>query len=1066
MPVTSTTLAGENVWQLSGNVTDAELRTAWAGLIVNNRYRPGRAIYIDNTCSLTGVRGTFYIDAQNLGIILHTGRNKANTLFRNWFFTQTVGLSVGARGNFVRVTNGTTITQTIADGIDMQGGGMMYAVIGNPGGADPRFLNEMIFGTLDGTLITSAAWTEQELQPVSYGTIWRGLNIQKCANIPIVNSGNQVVYRTNFNTEILIANPISIYSGANGCFVSTVMRKQGATFTNSLANTFDSNGLTTILILNNWRDESYFGASKTNLTATNWSAQNRFIGGVLKKIQVQPSTVIRTYDSRSTTTSQKSTFSETTTDFLTGTGTTNLLLQSEVLDNAAWTKGDTTIGVNATTAPDGTMTADRVIENTATAQHRVNNASGVAVTPGIAYTYSFYAKADQRSFVHARIITTGTNAQACFDLTAGTSIQSAGTTATITNVGNGWFRCSISAVTDGRSAICYANLATSSSLTVPTYAGSTANGLFLWGHQLQPGTTATQYLQTTTSRADGYFTTESDATTGRASIVCVGAIATGGSVAITRFTGQRFTLQKFGFRVQVETPDLTFGDDDLSAFSPITMTEQTGISRTQAEITAATTIGGFQQLLEELHVLALGLTGAASYNAFGGGNLFTFEGGVLTTNFTTVNVDATAASKIAYNSATNVLTIKSSVLTSNDVVQEWVNSGTVNLQNGAAIQGIYSSSGSQSSIFELNVSAGSSIYVGATATSATKLFSADVAEGSYRAYFAPGVNTEQVLVRELYGFQRQSIVITPSGGLTSWTPVDIPDVGITEEDLATVQAYTTLETNKKLYDRMAAYRLTEAGIKLGNLLSRAGSAIEWDAGYSGVVKQDAAAVLSRTGNVFTIKANGLAADDKYTTNILVSPATLTADTNEVMGTEIEDGNGNSSVTIQAASVSTFEIWKLADSVPEDDYADGDLLATVGPGKFRFIGVNGFKLVIRDQSTNYRVTVEMEKGIYTAELFFGPAVQLAQSALVEQINTKVDLMQIDINNMPTSVWDRVIETGHNAKQMMRLFASVLLGKLSGAGTDTETFRDINDTKDRVVATVDEAGNRTNIERDAS
>jgi hypothetical protein len=61
---------------------------------------------------------------------------------------------------------------------------------------------------------------------------------------------------------------------------------------------------------------------------------------------------------------------------------------------------------------------------------------------------------------------------------------------------------------------------------------------------------------------------------------------------------------------------------------------------------------------------------------------------------------------------------------------------------------------------------------------------------------------------------------------------------------------------------------------------------------------------------------------------------------------------------------------------------------------------------------------------------------------------------------------VLETGHSALALMRLMASVILGKVSGAGTTTETFRDVNDTKDRVVATVDEAGNRTDITRDAS
>lgn len=36
MAVTSTTLLGVNVWQFSGNVTDAEIKTAWSALIVNS----------------------------------------------------------------------------------------------------------------------------------------------------------------------------------------------------------------------------------------------------------------------------------------------------------------------------------------------------------------------------------------------------------------------------------------------------------------------------------------------------------------------------------------------------------------------------------------------------------------------------------------------------------------------------------------------------------------------------------------------------------------------------------------------------------------------------------------------------------------------------------------------------------------------------------------------------------------------------------------------------------------------------------------------------------------------
>ena len=47
------------------------------------------------------------------------------------------------------------------------------------------------------------------------------------------------------------------------------------------------------------------------------------------------------------------------------------------------------------------------------------------------------------------------------------------------------------------------------------------------------------------------------------------------------------------------------------------------------------------------------------------------------------------------------------------------------------------------------------------------------------------------------------------------------------------------------------------------------------------------------------------------------------------------------------------------------------------------------------------------------------------------------------------------------ESLRLHNAVLAGKVSGAGTGTEVFRDINDTKPRITATVDSSGNRTAI-----
>jgi len=58
-------------------------------------------------------------------------------------------------------------------------------------------------------------------------------------------------------------------------------------------------------------------------------------------------------------------------------------------------------------------------------------------------------------------------------------------------------------------------------------------------------------------------------------------------------------------------------------------------------------------------------------------------------------------------------------------------------------------------------------------------------------------------------------------------------------------------------------------------------------------------------------------------------------------------------------------------------------------------------------------------------------------------------------------DTDIESGIGIKELLRLFTAVLTNRSSGGGTDTITFRDYANSKDRIVATVDENGNRLNV-----
>ena len=64
-------------------------------------------------------------------------------------------------------------------------------------------------------------------------------------------------------------------------------------------------------------------------------------------------------------------------------------------------------------------------------------------------------------------------------------------------------------------------------------------------------------------------------------------------------------------------------------------------------------------------------------------------------------------------------------------------------------------------------------------------------------------------------------------------------------------------------------------------------------------------------------------------------------------------------------------------------------------------------------------------------------------------------ELSPENLANAVWTRIIESGFTAEEIMRLLASVAVGKtdIDTSGIDpVVTFRDLDDTKDRVTATM--------------
>jgi len=219
----------------------------------------------------------------------------------------------------------------------------------------------------------------------------------------------------------------------------------------------------------------------------------------------------------------------------------NLSLWNQEFDNGVWAKTGATVTANATTAPDGTNTADKLVEDTTTGVHLAQQA---ITTIASVYTISVYAKAAERGWLN--LAERAGSVQVYFDLVNGVVGTITGSaTANIEPINSSWYRCSITFTSVGGSYGVAVVTATADNTR--SYAGDGTSGIYLWGAQVENRSAVSSYTPTTTQPITNYIPTLLTA-----------------SANVARFDHDPITNESLGLLIEEQRTNLLTYSEDFS----------------------------------------------------------------------------------------------------------------------------------------------------------------------------------------------------------------------------------------------------------------------------------------------------------------------------------------------------------------------------------------------------------------------------------------------------------------------------------------------------------------------
>lgn len=175
---------------------------------------------------------------------------------------------------------------------------------------------------------------------------------------------------------------------------------------------------------------------------------------------------------------------------------TNIGLYSEDISNAAWTKASVSVLSNVVTAPDGTLTGDKLVEDALSSPKAAYQSFSAATITSSCFVKS----AGESRLLRFQTYDSAPNYGSYFNPDTGVfeSVEP-GVTVNVQNVGNGWYR--VSATYIAGTGTRYIALGLAASANTVSYTGNGASGLYVWGAQIEAGVSPSSYVKTTSASA-------------------------------------------------------------------------------------------------------------------------------------------------------------------------------------------------------------------------------------------------------------------------------------------------------------------------------------------------------------------------------------------------------------------------------------------------------------------------------------------------------------------------------------------------------------------------------------